>query len=308
MRRLFLWGAALLVLITGVLVANRVFSRALEIPRIVARRGELLISLQVTGQVDAKRAYTITAPRIRNIQITWLAQEGSLVQAGDPVIKFDSSQQQQELADQESQLKISEKALERARQEYAIQEKQLALELRQAQRNYDEKKHEAPKIAEEAKLQLDVAELKATRPARSDQVPTCRRRSWRYSAPGTRWPTPASELEQMTLSARRSPAWRSTSTSGREAPRAKVQDGDSPWPGQGLVNLPDLGEMIAESHGFGGRCRPSRDRAGGDHFARRRFRTDVSGQHRTQGHARAPQGGGSQVNVFDVEIADPRPR
>jgi multidrug efflux pump subunit AcrA (membrane-fusion protein) len=27
----------------------------------------------------------------------------------------------------------------------------------------------------------------------------------------------------------------------------KVQEGDSPWPGQGLINLPDLGEMIVEA-------------------------------------------------------------
>jgi hypothetical protein len=78
------WVALGLVVVGGaVLIGERVLSRPVEIPKTKARRGEMLISLQVTGQVAAKRAFTVTAPRIRNIQITWLAPEGSLVKAGD---------------------------------------------------------------------------------------------------------------------------------------------------------------------------------------------------------------------------------
>jgi RND family efflux transporter MFP subunit len=301
MRRLFLLIGVVAVGIAAVLIVGRVFSRPVEIPKVEARRGEFVISLHVTGQVDAKRAYTITAPRIRNIQITWMAKEGSMVQAGDPVIRFDSSQQQQELADQESQLKIAEKGLERSRQEFAIQEKQLALELRQAQRNFDEKKHEAPKVAEEARLQLDVAELKSN--AQLDQIRSdVQKAELEVQRARDKVGNAKKELEQMTLTA---PIpgmvvyleiWKGSSM-------AKVQEGDSPWPGQGLINLPDLSEMTVKatvSEVDAGQVQEEQEvLISLDAVADTTFR----GQVVRKGTLARKKEDGSQVNVFDVEIA-----
>lgn len=301
MRRLFLWGAAVFLLLAGVLIVSRVFSRPVETPQVKSRRGELLLSLRVSGQVDAKRAYTITAPRIRNIQITWLAKEGSMAQAGDPVIRFDSSQQQQELADQESQLKIAEKSLQRAQQEYAIQEKQLALELRQAQRNYDEKRHEAPKVAEEARLQLEVAELRAR--AALDQIRSDGQKAeLEVQRARDKVANARRELEQMTLAA---PIpgmvvyleiWKGSSM-------AKIQEGDSPWPGQGLVNLPDLSEMIVKatvSEVDAGQVKEGQEAIISlDAAPDTTFRGTVV----RKGTLARKKDDGSQVNVFDLEIA-----
>jgi HlyD family secretion protein len=308
MRRLFMVTGAAALIVAGALVVNRVFSRAVEIPKTQARRGELVISLRVAGQVDAKRAYTITAPRIRNIQITWMAKEGSLVQSGDPVIRFDSSQQQQELADQQSQLKIAEKSLERERQEYEIQEKQLALELRQAQRNYDEKKHDAPKVAEEARLQLDVAELREK--AALDQIRSdVQKAELEVQRARDKVANAEHELAQMSLTA---PIpgmvvyldiWKGNSM-------AKIQEGDSPWPGQGLINLPDLSEMMvkaAVSEVDAGRVAEGQEvNLSLDALPDTTFRGTVA----RKGTLARRKDDGSQVNIFDLEIAildkDPR--
>lgn len=291
----------LVVIVVGILIGGRVLSRPVETPKAKVRRGEMLISLQVTGQVGAKRAYTITAPRIRNIQITWLAPEGSLVKAGDPVVKFDSSQQQAELTDQESQLKISETSLGRARQEYAIQEKQLALELRQAQRNFDEKKHEAPKIAEEAKLQLDLAELKAT--AQLDQIKAdVQKAELEVQRARDKVTMARKELEQMTQVAP-IPGMAVYLNIWKGSSEGKVQAGDSPWPGQGLVDLPDLGEMLLKatvSEVDAGRVEPGLPVIISlDAVSDRTF----DGKIERKGTLARRKDESSRVNVFDIEAA-----
>jgi len=64
----------------------------------------------------------VTAPRVRNIQITWMAPAGSIAKQGDPVIALNSSQQEAELAENESMLKIIRAGLERQKQELASRE------------------------------------------------------------------------------------------------------------------------------------------------------------------------------------------
>ena len=107
----------------GYMVVNAMFTQSYEIPTTSVSRGEFLVSLNVNGEVDAEQAYTLSAPRVRGLQITWLAPEGITVAEGDDVIKFDASQQIADLANLESELKIKNATLERARKEYTIQEK-----------------------------------------------------------------------------------------------------------------------------------------------------------------------------------------
>ena len=159
MKKYITIGIIIVVILVGYYVVDAIFTPSYEIPTTAVSSGEFVISLAANGSVNAKRAVTLSAPRIRNLQITWLAPEGSMVEAGAPVIKFDASKQTTDLADNESDLKIKLSALQRAKQEYTIQEKQLKLNLEKSRRNYDEKKHEAPRVAEEARLEQELAEL-----------------------------------------------------------------------------------------------------------------------------------------------------
>jgi len=311
MRRL-LWtciGAAALVAVVYFL-AGAPFAKKAEIPTAKAHKGEFLITLSATGEVQAKRAYTIVAPRIHNIQITWLAPEGTMVKAGDPVIRFDSTQQQADLAENQSNLQISQTALERAKQEYTIQEKQLALDLRRAQRAYDEQKHEAPKVADEAKLALEVAELNAH--AKLDQIQADVHKSeLEVARAKDKVGLAQKELEQMTLTA---PIpgmivyleiWKGNS-------EGKVQTGDSPWPGQGLINIPDLTDMIVNatvSEVDASLVQTAQEAIITlDAFPDSHFKGKVA-RKGTLARRKEPN---SKINVFDVEIAildkDERPK
>jgi len=301
MRRLLLLLAVAAAVAGVILLADKLLSRPVEIPTTVVRRGELLVTVNVTGECDAKHAHTVVAPRVRNIQITWMAPEGSLVQAGDPVLRFDSSQQQAELAENESTLKISKTALERARQELAIQEKQLELALQQAQRNYDEKKHDAPKVAEEAKLELELAELNAN--AKLDQIKSdVQKAELEVQRAKDKVALAQKELDQMTLTAP-IPGMVVYLNIWKGSSEGKVQEGDSPWPGQGLINLPDLSEMIVKatvSEVDAGRVEPGQETLITlDAIPDARFQGEVTSKS-TLARRKDPN---SKLNVFDLEIA-----
>ncbi len=245
MKRIVSVVVLVVIVVAGYLGVNAIFTHSVEIPTAMAVRGECVIGLKANGEVDAKRAYTLSAPRIRGLQITWLAPEGSTVQEGEPVIKFDASQQIAEVADHESELKIKNSALDRARKEYTIQEKQLTLDLEKSRRNYDEMKHEAPRIAEEARMEKELAELNFD--AKLEQLRgDVDKAEVEVQRASDQRDLSQREFDQMTINAPFSglvvylEIWKGSGMS-------KVQEGDSPWPGMGLVKLPDLTEMIVNT-------------------------------------------------------------
>ncbi|MEW5794976.1 MAG: efflux RND transporter periplasmic adaptor subunit [Candidatus Zixiibacteriota bacterium] len=245
MSKYAIGALVLIIIVGGYLGVNALFTKGYEIPTVQASVGPLNITQQATGTVDAARAYTLSAPRIRSLQITWLAPEGSHVEVGDTIIKFDATQQLAELADNESTLKIMQTTLERAKQEYTIQKKNLELELQRAERKYDEQKHEAPRLAEEARLELDLAKLNYQ--GKLDQLTSdVQKAELEVQRARDKVNIARKELEQMTITAP-IPGMVVYLEIWKGSAMAKVQEGDSPWPGQGLVNLPDLSEMIVKA-------------------------------------------------------------
>lgn len=245
MNKYLLSGIVLTVVVGGYLGINSLFSKSIDIPTVAADMGQLIITQQVTGTVDAARAFTVSAPRIRGIQITRLAEEGSQAQAGDTLIQFDATKQAAELKDHESTLKIRQTTLGRVEQEYTLQKKNLELELRRAERKYDEQKHEAPRLAEEAKLELDLATLnydgKLAQLSADVQKAELEVERARDQVAVSRH-----EMEQLTITAP-IPGMVVHLEIWKGGQMSKVQEGDSPWPGQGLINLPDLTEMIVNA-------------------------------------------------------------
>lgn len=245
MRKYVIVAIIILVVIFGYLGVNALFTTSFEIPTATVGRGEFVLSLKANGTVDAKRNYTISAPRIRGLQITWLAPEGSHVNEGEPVIRFDATQQMADLAEHESSLKIAQTTLSRAKKELDIQEKQLTLDLQKAQRNYDEKRHEAPQLAEEARLELELAKLNMQ--AKLDQSKAdLEKAELEVARAEDRVQLAQKELAQMTVMAPK-PGMVVYLEIWKGGQMGKVQEGDSPWPGQGLVALPDLSEMIVKA-------------------------------------------------------------
>ncbi len=245
MKRYIAIGVIIIVIFGGYFGVNAFFSVSQEIPTTIVKKGEFVIPLVANGSVDAKRAYTITAPRMRGLQITWLAPEGSMVAKGDTVVKFDATEQLADIAENESSLKIARQTLERAKKEYEIQGKQLDLDLKKAQRNYDEKKYEAAKIAEEARIELELAELNIK--AKMDQYKADVSKSELEVQRAEDKVDQAKKEYEQTIIKTPLPGmvvyleiWKGSSMD-------KVQEGDSPWPGQGLIKIPDLSEMVVDA-------------------------------------------------------------
>jgi len=300
LKKLIYAVVIVVVILGGYLGVTAIFSTSVEIATAVVKNGEFLISLSVTGEIDAKQAFVLSTPRIRNLQVTWLAPEGSIVKAGDPVITFDATSQQADLTDNESSLKIAETNLARANQEYSIQEKQLNLNLEQARRNYDEKKHEAPRAAEEAKLELELAELNFD--AKLDQIRSdVQKAELEVQRAQEKVNKAERELAQMTMTAP-IPGMVVYLEIWKGSTMSKLQEGDSPWPGQGLVNLPDLSEMIVKA--TVSEVDAAKVDSGQpvivslDAFPGMTYR----GQVRKKGTLARRKEPGSKINVFDVEI------
>jgi len=233
------------IILGGYLIVNALFTKSIDIPTTFAQQGEFLIALNENGTVSATRAVTLSAPRIRGLQITWLAPEGTTVSEGDVIIKFDATQQMADLAEHESTLKIKKTALVRANQEYTIQEKQLKLDLEKSRRNYDEKKHEAPRVAEEARLELELAELNFQ--AKLDQLTSdVEKAEVEVDRAQDKVDLANHELSQLTMKAP-IPGLVVYLEIWKGGKMDKVQEGDSPWPGQGLIDIPDLGDMMVET-------------------------------------------------------------
>lgn len=245
MKKYLIAVATVVVILLGYYGVNAIFTKSYDIPKTTAKRGEMLISQRISGVVDAARAFTLSTPRIRGLQITWLASEGARVEEGDPVIKFDGTKQQADLTDFESSLKINNTSLNRTQKEYAIQEKNLELELQRAQRKYDEQKHEAPRLAEEAALELELAKLNFE--GKLDQLRSdVQKAELEVKRAADKVTMAQKELSQLTISAP-IPGMVVYLEIWKGGTMGKIQEGDSPWPGQGLINLPDLDEMIIKA-------------------------------------------------------------
>jgi HlyD family secretion protein len=291
---------AVVIIVGGYLGVNAIFTKSYDIPTVTAALGPLQITQQASGTVDASQAFIVSAPPIRGLQITWMAPEGSTAKVGDTMIRFDATEQMTELTDQQSNLKINQTTLERARQEYNIQKKNLELELEKAERKYDEQKHEAPRLAEEARLELDLARLnyqgkldQLTGDVQKAELEVQRARDKVASA--------QREMDQLTITAP-IPGMVVYLEIWKGGQMAKVQEGDSPWPGQGLINLPDLSEMVvkvtvsevdAAKIDSGQQAMVTLDAVPG-----RIYRGEVW-EKSTLARRKDP---GSKINVFDVEI------
>lgn len=95
--------------------------------------------LLLTGQLDTKSAITLTVPRVPqwNIALRWIAPDGSLVKAGDPVAELDNTNFATDLSERklaaaraqsELEQQISRDAITEADKAFALEAARTALE------------------------------------------------------------------------------------------------------------------------------------------------------------------------------------
>jgi len=225
-----------------------------DIPTYTVKRDKFLITVMESGELRAKNSVLVSAPRIReNLKIVYLIPEGSYVNAGDVVVKFDPTEALTNLKDTESKLEIAlserEKVVanhkaEMTRSESDLKSAELSFEL--SKLNVEQMKFEAEIKQQEAKLnhqRNELSYIKATQDLESKkiihqselskvEIEAQQKRSDLERAKRA--------LEMLTLTAPREGlvVYEINWGTGR-----KFTIGDSPWPGLTVVSLPDLSTM-----------------------------------------------------------------
>lgn len=136
---------------------------------LVARRGDFERRVLLTGSLEADRAVALTVPRNPSwqVELRSIAEDGSSVEAGDPVIELDDSSFATELETQETTLAERTAELERREIEVLLQarEKEFEVERRRAELEKARIEADLPEgivprqDLEERRLALDRARL-----------------------------------------------------------------------------------------------------------------------------------------------------
>lgn len=301
MKKYLILGAIAIIVIIVIFIGSSVIGSSRSIPTSTVTLGQFILLLSENGRLDAERSMTISAPRIRGgLQIVKLAEEGSIVKEGDFVVQFDPTEQETRLRDAESELKIANANLERAQGQYEMDVKQLELELKKAERVSSEKQSEAPVIRKEAELELDLAKLKYET-QKIMLLAEIKKQRVEVDKAHEKKDRATRDLNKMTITAP-IPGLVVYMEIWKGGSMEKVQEGDSPWGGQGLINLPNLSTMVVEAAvsevdvskvALGQSVEIRLDAIPGPMFTGKV--TDISTLARLKER-------GSQINVFDVDI------
>jgi multidrug efflux pump subunit AcrA (membrane-fusion protein) len=138
-----------------------------SLPMAPARKGEFLVIIRTRGDIKAGRSLQIYTPKVPNLRISWMIPAGQRVDAGDPVIRFDSSSAQQELLQKEAALRQAQATLEQAVAQARITAEQDQSDLADAKFTVERARLEVSKQAivseikgEESQVDYGVAQQK----------------------------------------------------------------------------------------------------------------------------------------------------
>lgn len=229
-------------------------------PELMARRGDFERRVLLTGSLEAARAAALTVPRnpTWQVELRWIAKDGSAVQAGDPVIELDDSSFATELENRENTL--ADRVAELARREIEIRlqtrEREFEVTRRQAEVEKAALEAEVPEgivprqDLEERRLALARAELElataeadlaAHREASEADVEILRieigklRREIEAARAAVRELRLQAPVDGILLVGRH--PWQNR----------KIQVGDSVWVGLTVATIPDLSSLVVEA-------------------------------------------------------------
>jgi HlyD family secretion protein len=83
-----------------------------NVPVTQVKLGEFLVVVRCRGSLEARHSTQFYTPMVPGLRIAWMAPAGEAIKQGDPVIKFDSSQAKQQLAQKEAALLSAQATLD----------------------------------------------------------------------------------------------------------------------------------------------------------------------------------------------------
>jgi HlyD family secretion protein len=229
------------------------------VPTYLVTKGDFEIYVTESGSVSAKNSFMVTAPRVYsggNLQIVYLAPEGTIAQEGDVLVSFDPSNALKRINDKQTELKTALADLAKLRAQQSADEAQAETEYESAKLNFElakiarekmqfepeARKREAEIEFERAKLTFDQARLNVKNKSivRKSELGNLQLRIEQIRSDIAE---SKKEMEQLTVKAPISGliVYENNWSTGR-----KIAKGDQPWAGMPLISLPDLSDMQTE--------------------------------------------------------------
>lgn len=249
------WGAV----VSGILLFTGC-ERA-EVPTVTVGQAEFVVEVETRGELAAVRSRTVSRPRegARQSAIVALAPEGEIVAEGDFLVQFDTADAERDLAQKEAALENARAKLQAQRAQSASRMAEIESQLLAQQYSYEQSKLRFEQMQYEAEARRREQELELRKAELSLQEARERIVSQR-TVDEANLRTAQIEVQQAEVEVQRArealqkqtlhapiggmvvyrTIWKS-GTSG------KVAVGDTPWPGQEVLEIPDLTEMMART-------------------------------------------------------------
>jgi len=222
-------------------------------------RGDFERELLLTGELRAVHSVAIKAPQTNQFQmrIQFMAEEGAFVEQGDALLDFDNSALAEQVRDLESQILDAEIQIGTKRAEMASSIKDLEIEVAEAEYEFGRSRLEAS-VDAEVLSRKEYGERQLAHSKATQELEEIHERIVLTRERGT------TELEVLEINrdklkkdllvARqgvellsiKAPAAGLVVYERRRGTTLRYQEGDSCWPGQGVMRLPDLSEMQVE--------------------------------------------------------------
>lgn len=228
-----------------------------DLPSVGVTHGLFRVTIVESGEVEATRSMTVSSPRVGDWgsrpQITWLAPEGSQVESGDILARFDPSGLEKAIFQQKSEVQIKQAVQTRTQASQTAVLAALEAQLSNSEASFELAELEKRQLAFESEVQRRQGELRFTQASNSLAQARQKIESQRI--------IDSEELRRIEIEIQQAQAGLEKAREDMAslevaAPAAglivyqtnwgngkKFQVGDTPWPGQPIIGLPDLSEM-----------------------------------------------------------------
>jgi RND family efflux transporter MFP subunit len=209
-------------------------------------RGEFKVSIIRSGEVKARRSVSVSAPTVgEKLVITRLIPEGTFVKEGDELVEFDTTDLLERLGSAERELVAAQAELRLTEAKNNLREKELLEDIRKKELGLKQAEGGSPVDLENASRDLELARTRYDTELKVMEAEVVKTEA-NIGRSEERLASARKSLGELSVHAPidglviHEKVWRS----GRQV---KVQEGDSPWPMQPLLSLPDLSTLYVST-------------------------------------------------------------
>ena len=256
-KRYITIGVIALVFLAGAGIYIKIAKSDTKIATYKAQRGDFVIDINQSGELDATRLVTVTVPvrMYGGVRVINIVPDGNMVKEGDFLIQFDTTDALRNVTDRQNELAQAEADLASTKAGIASTMKQLEnsyqvqqYTFEQDKLSYELAKYEAEARRREMELTFKKSELSLAQSLQrieSQKVidkASMARAELRVTQAKLRLTQSETGLAELTMRSPKAGLVVLREIFGGQG-RAKIKVGDTPYPGQELIAIPDLSEM-----------------------------------------------------------------